>query len=271
MTLQAKGFRWSVGIHGMLLAAIFALQISFVSEKELTVVDFTLADKKPSPVVEQPLRRTPAPLPVQKPRYVKSSQPEKIVEQIVDPNRNLEKEELAELPPQNSDNLEAKPELLPQMADDPVAASSGGGEIPPSLLSAQDGLGVLPAEGSLPNPVAATGSAEPLAVNSVNADTGATPEEVRAAYLKEHFVYIRDRITGGISYPHMARKMNWCGRVKIAFVVCEDGGVKDLRVVESSGFSILDRNTVDTVKKVAPFPKPPVRAEIRMAITYQLN
>ena len=85
-----------------------------------------------------------------------------------------------------------------------------------------------------------------------------------------HF-YIRDRITGSISYPHVARRMGWHGRVKIAFVVCEDGGVIGVRVIDSCGFSILDRNAVDTVMNVAPFPRPPVKAEIRMVITYRLE
>jgi len=106
---------------------------------------------------------------------------------------------------------------------------------------------------------------------SSGSGTGQTPDESRVAYLKEHFAYIRDRITKSISYPPMARKMGWCGHVKIAFVVCEDGGVNNVRVVDSSGFSLLDRNAVDTVKNVAPFPRPPVRAEIRMVITYKFN
>ena len=59
--------------------------------------------------------------------------------------------------------------------------------------------------------------------------------------------------------------------MKIAFFVCEDGGVNDVRVLESSGFGLLDTNAVETVKRVAPFPNPPVRAEIRMAITYRLD
>jgi protein TonB len=102
-------------------------------------------------------------------------------------------------------------------------------------------------------------------------DMDGTLKQAKAAYLKEHFAYIRDRIIRSILYPPMARKMGWCGRVKIAFVVCEDGGVNDVRVVESSGFDLLDRNTVNTVKNVAPFPRPPAKAEIRMAITYRLD
>jgi protein TonB len=103
-------------------------------------------------------------------------------------------------------------------------------------------------------------------------DRAATHAEAfKAAYLKEQYLYIRERIVTSISYPPLARKMGWCGRVKIIFVVCEDGGVDNARVVESSGFTLLDTNTIDTVKKAAPFPSPPVRAEIRMAITYRLD
>jgi len=69
----------------------------------------------------------------------------------------------------------------------------------------------------------------------------------------------------------LARKKGWHGRVKIGFVIREDGGVIDVRVIDSCGFNMLDQNAVDTVKKVAPFPCPPVRAEIRMAINYRLN
>jgi protein TonB len=69
----------------------------------------------------------------------------------------------------------------------------------------------------------------------------------------------------------MARKNGWSGQVRIAFIVREDGGVADVKVLESSGFALLDRNALDTVRQVAPFPCPPVKAEIRMAITYRLN
>ncbi|OPY91415.1 MAG: Gram-negative bacterial tonB protein [Syntrophaceae bacterium PtaU1.Bin231] len=118
---------------------------------------------------------------------------------------------------------------------------------------------------------AATGSVQGIAGISDRGVAPETPEQSKATYLKEHFVYIRDRITRGIAYPQTARKMGWSGQVKIAFIVFEDGGVNDVNVVESSGFGLLDRNAVETVKRVAPFPRPPVRAEIRMAITYRLN
>ena len=89
-------------------------------------------------------------------------------------------------------------------------------------------------------------------------------------YLKEHFIYIRNLITQQLVYPPMARKMGWSGKVVVAFVIAEDGAVHNIRVVESSGFSILDRSAVETVRTTAPFPNPPVRAEIIVPIYFQL-
>ncbi|MFN3480799.1 MAG: energy transducer TonB, partial [Thermodesulfovibrionales bacterium] len=90
-------------------------------------------------------------------------------------------------------------------------------------------------------------------------------------YIMEHFSYIRDIITKNISYPFMARKMGWSGKVTVSFVINEDGSVRDIKIIESSGFDVLDRNAADTVKKVSPFPKPPVSAEIIVPVVYRLN
>lgn len=90
-------------------------------------------------------------------------------------------------------------------------------------------------------------------------------------YLKEHFLYIKNSIQNKISYPRMARKMGWQGRVLISFVVCKDGSVKDIQIIESSGFKALDKNAVEVIQKVAPFPKPPVSAELIIPVTYKLS
>jgi len=97
-----------------------------------------------------------------------------------------------------------------------------------------------------------------------------TPEKAQQRYLKEHFTYIRDLITRQLAYPPMARKMRWSGKVIVAFVIAEDGTVHNLRVVDSSGFPILDRSAAETVRNVAPFPKPPVRAEIVVPINFRM-
>ena len=41
--------------------------------------------------------------------------------------------------------------------------------------------------------------------------------------------------------------------------------------MESSGYELLDSNVVDTILDVQPFPKPPVKAEIVLPVTYALK
>ncbi len=89
-------------------------------------------------------------------------------------------------------------------------------------------------------------------------------------YRKEHFIYIRELITKHLVYPPLARKMNWSGKVVVSFTVAEDGSANKIRVTETSGFPILDKSALDTIRKVAPFPKPPVRAEIVVPINFKM-
>ena len=97
-----------------------------------------------------------------------------------------------------------------------------------------------------------------------------TPGKAQHRYLKEHFTYIRELITKHLVYPPIARKMNWSGKVVVAFTIAENGNVQDVRVAATSGFQILDKSAVETVRSVAPFPKPPVRAEIVVPINFKI-
>jgi len=103
------------------------------------------------------------------------------------------------------------------------------------------------------------------------ADAGESVAESQAHYVRAHFSYIRNLVMHRLEYPALARRMGWTGRVVIVFTVCEDGSVEETRVVESSGRELLDRNAVEVVARAAPFPPPPVPAEIIMPITYALN
>jgi len=96
-------------------------------------------------------------------------------------------------------------------------------------------------------------------------------ESLKNRYLREHFAYIRDLILKNLSYPPLARKGGWQGKVKVSFIIREDGKVEGVRIVESSGYIVLDRNVVETIREVQPFPKPPVRAELVIPVTYTLK
>ncbi len=276
MTLQAKAFQWSVGIHGMVLLIAALLPVFAAPHNRVTVIDFTLPGDGAPPAVEQvsphqprAAKREPKPNTAVGPQelFKKETGPAVVEEQIAPPPAG----EKAPLPEPDSSSGRERSDPWPRAADGPGTPAMAGKADTTPQPHAAGGPGAPTVPGGTRHAGGTTGRTHGAAEIPGSAGAGATPEIARAAYLKEHFVYIRDRITGRIVYPHLARKMGWGGQVKLAFVVCEDGGVNDVRVVESSGFGLLDRNAVDTVKSVAPFPSPPVRAEIRMAISYRLN
>jgi periplasmic protein TonB len=247
MTLQIRGFGWSIGLHGLILLAFIVLQTSVISQSKITVIDFTLGGNAASPAVQQtspqreaePLRKTERPAP-------------RLREAVTE--RNI-------------------PGPEPQRPQPVSQVSAHGKEVPAFSSHEIESSGMTSAAGSSKAAVAAAGPVHDRA-RARPAGSGGTvdsAEHAQTNYLREHFAYIRDRINRSISYPHLARKMGWCGQVKVAFVVCEDGGVNDLKIVAGSGYGLLDRNALDTVRKVSPFPRPPVKAEIRMAITYRLD
>ena len=96
-------------------------------------------------------------------------------------------------------------------------------------------------------------------------------EAQRNRYLHTHFAYIRDLILKNITYPPMAKKLGWQGNMRVSFVIREDGKVQQLKIVKSSGYEVLDRNVVETVRKVQPFPRPPLQAEIVIPVVYAIK
>ena len=90
-------------------------------------------------------------------------------------------------------------------------------------------------------------------------------------YLREHYQYIRDLIVKHLVYPSMAKKMGWQGKVVVSFTISETGAARSLKVVESSGYTVLDENVVETIREVQPFPKPPAPAHIEIPIKYNLG
>ena len=143
---------------------------------------------------------------------------------------------------------------------------------------------VLPQPGfvSLPSPVTETmyrgresgSSGEKAGTGNIlpgPAGGDTTGESMKQRYLKEHFAYICELILKNLKYPPSAKKMGLSGSVVVAFVVRENGTAEDVKVLKSSGFALLDSNAVETVRKVSPFPKPPIQAELRIPVRYRLE
>jgi protein TonB len=65
---------------------------------------------------------------------------------------------------------------------------------------------------------------------------------------------IRDRIQRALVYPREARRRGRQGTSEVQFDLSEDGRVRTLALAESSGEELLDRASLETVRRAQPFP-----------------
>ncbi len=77
------------------------------------------------------------------------------------------------------------------------------------------------------------------------------------------------RIERAKRYPAQARRWGLEGTAEVQFRVAGDGSAEDVTVVKSSGFVLLDRASVETIKRAAPLPV--ISGTIRVPISYQLR
>lgn len=77
------------------------------------------------------------------------------------------------------------------------------------------------------------------------------------------------RIERAKRYPAQARRWGLEGTAEVQFRIAGDGSVEAVTVVKSSGFALLDRASVETIKRAAPLPV--ISGTIRVPISYRLR
>lgn len=97
------------------------------------------------------------------------------------------------------------------------------------------------------------------------------PEAAAASYLGTQFSNIRDRVMASLHYPPMARRQGWRGVVRLEFTILTNGDVENLRVLQSSGYPLLDRQALRAVEAAAPFSPPPAAATITLPVRFRLE
>jgi periplasmic protein TonB len=90
-------------------------------------------------------------------------------------------------------------------------------------------------------------------------------------YRRANFGAIRDSILANLQYPMLARRKGWSGKVEVAFLIKPDGSISELRIQASSGYSVLDEQALDAIRRSAPFTPPRIAALLVMPVTFQLN
>ena len=72
----------------------------------------------------------------------------------------------------------------------------------------------------------------------------------------EFFSMVKKKISFYYFYPQKARENNWQGVVWIKAKIDREGKIKDIKILRSSGYAILDNTAQWLVKSSAPYPPP---------------
>ena len=114
----------------------------------------------------------------------------------------------------------------------------------------------------------APGSSEATAV----ANGGGSPLQVFAGQaVGVNFGAINRQIRDNLVYPAQARRAGQSGIVILEFTILLDGHASEIRVVDSSGYNILDNGAVSAVERASPFPPPPESARIMVPVEFKLS
>lgn len=254
MNYQFKALNLSLAMHVVLILILAGVSNSFVVTNKLLVIDFTIGDSvkaiDPSMSRKEKADTDKNRLPVarKEKRNIQDKQPER-------------PESKPEVPPATRATTE---EPIPVAAHDEKRAASG-------VLTENITDNVSMATESQAGDLTGTNIAKAGKESVGYGYSGDSPEQGKIRYLKQHFAYIKDKVQRHITYPHLARKMGWKGKVSVSFIVASTGHANEIHIVQSSGFMVLDQNAVDAVKRASPFPKPPVEAKIIIPILYRLN
>jgi TonB family protein len=100
---------------------------------------------------------------------------------------------------------------------------------------------------------------------------GRTLDYGRGGRAERNFAFIRENIMRNIKYPERARRMGWEGKVLLSFAVLENGKVQELKVLNSSGFRMLDESAKEAVLKTTFSQKIPYRMVVVLPVEYRLE
>jgi len=143
---------------------------------------------------------------------------------------------------------------LPAPATD--GSGSGGSTAAGREREGREAVGVVAAEaGSAPAPGAVGAAGEAATA----ARQGPGPRDVAA---------VRRRIDAHKVYPQVAVRNGWEGRVLVEMHLEGDGSLAAVRLLEGSGYPVLDDATITAVRRASPFP--PVARVLTVPVEYRL-
>lgn len=251
MNNDLKSFGLSFIFHGAILSSLLSLGTLLPGTDLPTVIDFSLMERSGAPQAQRapspPALTTPPSLappqqPPPTPLVKKISAPVPAAELVAKQESEPTPAPLPEQPVMTENSRAEKVEAAPaEVVRETITAAA-----PDPGAENRDQAAATSATGSL------------------------APGFLKERYVKMNLHQIKENIQKTLTYPRIARQMGWQGRVIVRFMVDEEGRVQDAQIVESSGFAALDRNAILTIRRAAPFPCPPIRAELVVPVIYRL-
>jgi protein TonB len=87
---------------------------------------------------------------------------------------------------------------------------------------------------------------------------------------------VRQRLEEVREYPDWAKEQGIEGNSRLRFTILSDGSIHEVKLVDSSGSKILDREALATIKRASPFPAFPkaitvssIKMEVGLVFTLQ--
>lgn len=90
--------------------------------------------------------------------------------------------------------------------------------------------------------------------------------------LDSYLAKLRAKIEQNLRYPLLAKRLKLEGEVMISFSILEDGAIKKLTIISSSGSKSLDEAAIKTIEAILPFEKPPKKdMQVEVPIRFSLR
>ena len=100
------------------------------------------------------------------------------------------------------------------------------------------------------------------------ADTVAAATGARRGPGSRDLAAVQHRIDARKVYPQIAVRNGWEGRVLVEMHLEGDGSLTDVRLLEGSGYTVLDDATITAVRRASPFP--PIARVLHVPVEYRL-
>ena len=267
MSIQAKAFQFSLLIHGTLFAGLVLAGLLPSMQPPPLVIDFSLnlTEARAGEAAAAPGSDAPSPA------GSASLQP-----QTTEASPAISPPKPTQIAPQPKKAIPPKPSVhkkRPVPSPEPVkdvAPSMPPAQAPaPSQVSAVAGTSLVTGSVAVsPAPGAGLAQGKDGAGTASGSIGGSRGDGGGMGY---DFSYVRERILKNLRFPATARQQGQTGKIVVSFNLLADGQVERIAIVTGSGHDILDQAVIDTIRRVAPFPKPPLSAQLVLPIVFHLK